>query len=54
MIDLTKTKECEHNFEHLYHPGRATWICKMCGDDVSLIYVLMQQALNPELYEQNN
>lgn len=44
------TKTCEHNFDELYHPSRATWVCKLCGDDVSLLYVLMHEALNAEKY----
>ena len=42
-------KECEHNFDDLYHPGRAAWYCKMCGEDVSLLYVLLMEATHPEL-----
>ncbi len=37
---------CDHNLNDVYYEKRATWICKSCGGDISLLYVLVQQAIS--------
>lgn len=36
---------CYNNLEKAKYISRATWVCPICGKDVSLAYVLLQEAI---------
>ena len=38
-------KECEHDYKNPIRKGRAHYVCKLCGKDLTLELVLMLQTL---------
>jgi hypothetical protein len=43
---LPMAHDCLKEIDSAKHVSRATWVCKTCGKDVSLEYVLYQEALS--------
>ena len=37
--------DCFQEIEHAKNVSRAKWVCS-CGEDVSLAYILFQEAIN--------
>lgn len=37
--------KCPHDLDHPIRKGRAHYICRLCGADITLILVLMAEAL---------
>lgn len=37
-------KDCNHDIENAKHVSRATWVCPVCGEDISLLYLLWVEA----------
>lgn len=35
---------CRHDYEHPVKHGRATWLCKLCGHDISLVILLIAEV----------
>ncbi len=44
MCELT-----EHDFENPIRKGRASWFCSKCGEDISLMILLLEEAKMEEL-----
>lgn len=40
--------DCNHDLEHPIHKGRAHYVCPKCGEDITLILVLIQEATEQE------
>lgn len=37
-------KDCEHDLDNAKHVSRAIWICPLCGEDISLLYLFWLEA----------
>lgn len=37
-------KDCNHDYESPIKHGRATWLCRLCGQDISLVILLIAEA----------
>jgi hypothetical protein len=45
MTDQTQDKDkCDHDISNPKLVSRAKWVCRKCGKDISLDYVLLKQA----------
>ena len=44
---------CLENLGNAKNVGRASWICPVCGSDVSLAYFYLQLAFHPEWEEES-
>lgn len=42
------TQKCNHDIANAIRKGRATWVCPLCGADISLLYVLYMRAFEKE------
>ena len=40
-------KDCEHDIENAKYVSRATWVCPICGEDISYLYVLWMSFVHP-------
>lgn len=45
---------CQHDYDNPIRNGRANYSCPKCGKDISLILVLMQDAEEEIIKEQND
>lgn len=39
---------CWDNIDNPKHVSRATWVCPVCGKDVSLMYVMYYEAITKQ------
>lgn len=39
---------CPHDLEKARRVSRATWVCPLCGEDISLMVLLWQDAIERE------
>lgn len=53
-------KDCNHDYESPIKHGRATWLCRLCGEDISLVILLIaetkikdQEAILDEMVKEN-
>jgi hypothetical protein len=37
-------KTCDHDYKNAIRKGRAHYVCPLCGKDISLILILMEEA----------
>ena len=44
------TEECNHDYEHPKRLGRANYVCRKCGENISLLVILLYEA---QMEEQN-
>ncbi len=46
MIEPHRELGCEHDLDVPIHQGRAHYICRLCGEDITLALVLLWELDN--------
>jgi hypothetical protein len=45
---LADSQKCEHNYDTPIRKGRAKWLCRKCGQDITLELVMIHEATETE------
>lgn len=48
MIESPDRETCNHDIEGALNPSRFVWICPKCKCDISLLYLLLSEAMQNE------